>query len=166
MEAIRTFWAVLDLFGGWQVMFPESRFAQFRKPVRLRLTKLAPLGAHTMSTDQPEKPARRAGRQPKATPKQSHTISVRLTDAEYQVLEAEAKEYRKSMGEVLRAVWVGTPDEARARKPRTAEELEERRQLVGMAVNLDQLTKQLHAGSEVREAAQQALERLNLLLAN
>jgi hypothetical protein len=44
-KAIRTFWAVLDLFVNWQVMFPESRFAQFRKPVRLRLTKLASLGA-------------------------------------------------------------------------------------------------------------------------
>ncbi len=150
-------------------MFYESRFAQFIKRVRLRLTKLAPLGPFTMSTEPseeaPEKPKRRAGRQPKTTPKQSHTISVRLTDEEYKKLTAEAADYRTSKGEVLRAVWLGTPDEARARKPLTVEEMEQRRQLIGMAGNLNQMTKQLHAGPDVQAAAVQLLAQLHQLLA-
>lgn len=119
-----------------------------------------------MSADLPEKPPRRAGRQPKLTGKQSHTVSVRLTDSEYQALAIEAQEFHKSLGEVLRAVWLGTPDEARARKPLTAEEMGQRRQLIGMAGNLNQLTKQLHAGADVREAAVQLLAQLNRLLAD
>ena len=119
-----------------------------------------------MSTEPPEKPKRRAGRQPKTTPKQSHVVSVRLTDAEYAALVIEAEEYRMKLGEVLRAVWLGTPDEARARKPLTAAELEQRRQFIGMAGNLNQMTKQLHAGPDVREAAGQLLARLHEVLAD
>ena len=119
-----------------------------------------------MSPDSPEKTKRRAGRQPKTTPKQSHTISVRLTDVEYEALATEAAEFRLSKGEVLRAVWLGTPDEFRARKPRTAEETAERWQLQGMAGNLNQLTKQLHAGPEVREAAGVLLGQMRQLIAN
>ena len=145
-------------------MFPESRFAQFRKPVRLRLTKLAPLGSVAMSTEPPEKPKRRAGRQPKTTPKQSHSITVRLTDAEHRALATEAQDYRKSMGEVLRAVWAGTPDAARPPRPRTVEEMAQLRQLIGMASNLNQLTKQLHAGHNVSEGARHVLAQLHRLL--
>jgi hypothetical protein len=119
-----------------------------------------------MSTDPPEKPPRRAGRQPKTTPKQTHVVSVRLTDAEYAALVVEAAEFRMKLGEVLRAVWLGTPDEARARKPLTAAELEQRRQLIGMASNLNQIAKQLHAGANVREAAGQLLARLHQVLAD
>lgn len=122
--------------------------------------------ALTTSSDSAEKPKRRAGRQPKTTPKQSHTISVRLTDVEYEALATEAAEFRLSKGEVLRAVWVGTPDEFRARKPLTVAELTQRKQLQGMAGNLNQMTKQLHAGPEVREAAGQLLAQLRHLLAN
>ena len=151
-------------------MFYESRFARFIEPVRLRLTKLAPPGLLTMSTEPSEKssenPKRRAGRQKQTTPRQTHVISVRLTDAEYEELATEAEEYNLSMGEVLRAVWRGTPDEARARKPLTIEQLAERRQIIGMASNLNQMTKQLHAGPDVREAAKQALAELNHLLAD
>ena len=147
-------------------MFRDSRFAQFTKHVRLRLTKLAPPGPLAMSTEPPEKPKLRAGRQPKKTGKQSHTISVRLTDAEYEKLTAEAVEYRTSMGEVLRAVWLGTPEEARARKPLTAEELEQRQQLIGMAGNLNQMTKQRPAGPGVQQAAAQLLAQLHHLLAD
>lgn len=116
-------------------------------------------------TDSPKKPALRRGRQPKTTPKQTHVISVRLTDAEHAALVTEAADFRTSMGEVLRAVWVGTPDEFRARKPLTVEELRQRKQLHGMASNLNQLTKQLHAGPRVREAAERLLGRLRHLLA-
>ena len=147
-------------------MFSESRFAQFTEPVRLRLTKLALPGPLIMSTEPPEKPKRRAGRQPKETPKQSHTISVRLTDAEYEELLIEAAEYNLSMGEVLRAVWLGTPDESRARKPLTVAELTQRKQLLGMASNLNQMTKQLHAGPDVREGAGLLVAQLRHLLAN
>lgn len=151
-------------------MFSDSRFAQFTERVRLRLTKLAPPGSLSMSIDpseeSSEKPKRRAGRQPKTTPKQSHVISVRLTDAEYAELVIESEEFRLSMGEVLRAVWLGTPDEARARKPLTAEQMADRRQIIGMASNLNQITKQLNAGPDVREAAKQALAELNQLLAD
>ena len=122
--------------------------------------------ALTTSSDSAEKPKHRAGRQPKTTPKQSHTISVRLTDVEYEALATEAAEFRLSKGEVLRAVWVGTPDEFRARKPLTVAELTQRKQLQGMAGNLNQMTKQLHAGPEVREAAGQLLAQLRHLLAN
>ena len=117
-------------------------------------------------TDSPKKPALRRGRQPKTTPKQTHVISVRLTDAEHAALATEAKEFNKSMGEVLRAVWVGTPDEFRARKPLTVAELTQRKQLQGMAGNLNQLTKQLHAGPDVREAAGLLVAQLRQLLAN
>ena len=122
--------------------------------------------ALTTSSDSAEKPKRRAGRQPKTTPKQSHTISVRLTDVEYEALATEAAEFRLSKGEVLRAVWVGTPDEFRARKPLTVAELTQRKQLLGMASNLNQMTKQLHAGPDVREAAGLLLAQLHQLLAN
>ena len=122
--------------------------------------------ALTTSTDSPEKPKRRAGRQPKTTPKQSHTISVRLTDVEYEALATEAAEFRLSKGEVLRAVWLGTPDEFRARKPLTVAELTQRKQLQGMAGNLNQMTKQLHAGPDVREAAGLLVAQLRHLLAN
>ena len=122
--------------------------------------------ALTTSSDSAEKPKRRAGRQPKTTPKQSHTISVRLTDVEYEALATEAAEFRLSKGEVLRAVWLGTPDEFRARKPLTEVELVERKELQGMAGNLNQMTKQLHAGPDVREAAGQLLAKLRHLLAN
>ena len=122
--------------------------------------------ALTTSTDSAEKPKRRAGRQPKTTPKQSHTISVRLTDVEYEALATEAAEFRLSKGEVLRAVWLGTPDEFRARKPLTVAELTQRKQLLGMASNLNQMTKQLHAGPDVREAAGLLLAQLHQLLAN
>ena len=119
-----------------------------------------------MPTDSPEKPALRRGRQPKKTPKQTHVISVRLTDAEHAALVTEAAEFRTSMGEVLRAVWLGTPDEFRARKPLTVAELTQRKQLHGMAGNLNQLTKQLHAGPAVREQAGQLLGQLRHLLAD
>ena len=122
--------------------------------------------ALTTSSDSAEKPKRRAGRQPKTTPKQSHTISVRLTDVEYEALATEAAEFRLSKGEVLRAVWLGTPDEFRARKPLTVAELTQRKQLLGMASNLNQMTKQLHAGPDVREAAGLLLAQLHQLLAN
>lgn len=117
-----------------------------------------------MSDDQPPKPPRRRGRQPKTTPHQVHTVSVRLTEAEHRELATEAKEYRKSMGEVLRAVWAGTPDVACSPRPRTVEEIGQLRQLVGMAGNLNQLTKQLHAGHNVSEAARQVLGQLYRLL--
>lgn len=122
--------------------------------------------ALTTSADSPEKPKRRAGRQPKTTPKQSHTISVRLTDEEYEALATEAAEFRLSKGEVLRAVWLGTPDEFRARKPLTVAELTQRKQLLGMAGNLNQMTKQLHAGPDVREGAGLLVAQLRHLLAN
>jgi hypothetical protein len=93
-----------------------------------------------------------------------HTVSVRLTEAEHQELTSEAATYRKSMGEVLRAVWAGTPDEARPPRPRTVEEMAQVRQLIGMASNLNQLTKQLHAGHHVSEAARQVLGQLYWLL--
>jgi hypothetical protein len=93
-----------------------------------------------------------------------HTVSVRLTDAEHRELATEAKDYRKSMGEVLRAVWAGTPDAARPPRPRTVEEMAQLRQLIGMAGNLNQLTKQLHAGHNVSEAARQVLGQLYRLL--
>lgn len=116
-------------------------------------------------SENPEKPERRrGGRQKKTTLKQSHVISVRLTDAEYAELAREAAEVGKHYGEVLRAVWLGTPYEPLARTPRTVEEKEERRQIIGMAGNLNQMTKQLHAGPEVREAAGQLLARLLHLL--
>jgi hypothetical protein len=89
---------------------------------------------------------------------------VRLTDAEHQELTTEATTYRKSMGEVLRSVWAGTPDAARPPRPRTVEEVAQLRQLVGMAGNLNQLTKQLHAGHNVSEAARQVLVHLYRLL--
>jgi hypothetical protein len=107
---------------------------------------------------------RRRGRQPKTTPKQVHTVSVRLTEAEHHELATEAQDYRKSMGEVLRAVWAGTPDAARPPRPRTVEEMAQLRQLIGMAGNLNQLTKQLHAGHNVSEAARQVLGQLSRLL--
>jgi hypothetical protein len=68
------------------------------------------------------------------------------------------------MGEVLRAVWAGTPDAARPPRPRTVEEVGQLRQLIGMAGNLNQLTKQLHAGHHVSEAARQVLGQLYRLL--
>jgi hypothetical protein len=93
-----------------------------------------------------------------------HTVSVRLTDAEHRELLTEAQDYRKSMGEVLRSVWAGTPDDARPPRPRTVEEVAQLRQLIGMAGNLNQLTKQLHAGHNVSEAARQVLVQLYRLL--
>jgi hypothetical protein len=88
-----------------------------------------------------------------------------MTEAEHQELTTEAKTYRKSMGEVLRSVWAGTPDAARPPRPRTVEEVAQLRQLVGMAGNLNQLTKQLHAGhNNVSEAARQVLVQLYRLL--
>lgn len=112
---------------------------------------------------QPPTPRRR-GRQPKTTPHQDYLVTVRLTEAEHAELATEAATYRKSMGEVLRAVWAGTPDAARPPRPRTVEEMAQLRQLIGMASNLNQLTKQLHAGHNVSEAARQALVRLYRLL--
>ena len=151
-------------------MFYESRFAQYIERVRLRLTKLAPPGPLAMSTEFPEdsseKPKRRAGRQPKTTGKQSHIVTVRLTDEEYAKLVTEAAEYHASLGEVLRATWLNTPEEARARKPLTPDEMALRRQLIGMASNLNQITKQLNAGSDVRESAGQVLTKMHQLLAN
>jgi hypothetical protein len=91
-------------------------------------------------------------------------VSVRLTEVEHQALTSEAAMYRKSMGETLRAVWVGTPDIARPPRPRTVEEMAQLRQLIGMASNLNQLTKQLHAGHHVSEGARQVLGQLYRLL--
>lgn len=120
-----------------------------------------------MSPDSPEKPERRrGGRQKKTTPKQSHVVSVRLTDAEYAELAREAAEVGKHYGEVLRAVWLGTPHQSLARTPRTVEEKEKERQLIGMAGNLNQMAKQLHAGPAVREEAGQLLAQLRHLLAD
>lgn len=117
-----------------------------------------------MTPDQPAPTPRRRGRQPKTTPHQVHTVSVRLTEAEHQELTTEARTYHKSMGEVLRSVWAGTPDAARTPRPRTVEEVAQLRQLIGMAGNLNQLTKQLHAGHNVSEAARQVLVQLYRLL--
>lgn len=61
-------------------------------------------------------------------------------------------------------VWAGTPDAARPPRPRTVEEMAQLRQLIGMAGNLNQLTKQLHAGHHVSEAARQVLGQLYRLL--
>ncbi len=108
--------------------------------------------------------SRRRGRRPKTTPHQEYPVTVRLTEAEHAELAREAKDYRKSMGEVLRAVWAGTPDAARPPRPRTVEEMAQLRQLIGMAGNLNQLTKQLHAGHHVSEAARQVLVQLYRLL--
>lgn len=129
-----------------------------RSPAGLTLT--CPFGVLVM---QPPTPRRR-GRKPKTTPRQVHTVSVRLTEAEHRELASEAATYRKSMGEVLRAVWAGTPDAARPPRPRTVEEVAQLRQLVGMAGNLNQLTKQLHAGAAVQQQAQQVLGQLHELL--
>ena len=112
---------------------------------------------------QPPAPRRR-GRRPKTTPHQVHTVSVRLTEAEHRELASEAAIYRKSMGEVLRAVWAGTPDTACPPRPRTVEEMAQLRQLIGMAGNLNHLTKQLYAGHHVSEAARQVLGQLYRLL--
>ena len=120
----------------------------------------------TDPTENPEKPERRrGGRQKKITPMQSHVVSVRLTDAEYAELEREAAEVGKYHGELLRAVWLGTPYEPLARTPRTAEEKEERRQLLGMAGDLHQVNKQLQADPAMRKAAEQLLERMQRILA-
>jgi hypothetical protein len=129
-----------------------------RSPSRLTLT--CPFGVYPMQLPTP----RRRGRRPKTTPHQVHTVSVRLTEAEHRELASEAAIYRKSMGEVLRAVWAGTPDAARLPRPRTVEEMAQLRQLIGMAGNLNQLTKQLHAGHHVSEAARQVLGQLYRLL--
>ena len=112
----------------------------------------------------PTPPARRRGRRPKTAPHQVHTVSVRLTEAEHARLATEARQYRKSMGEVLRSVWAGTPEASRPPRPRTVEEVAQLRQLIGMAGNLNQLTKQLHAGQSVQEGARQVLGRLYRLL--
>jgi len=117
-----------------------------------------------MSFDQPPATPRRRGRQPKTMPHQVHTVSVRLTEAEYQKLTTEAATYRKSLGEVLRAVWTGTPDAARLPRPRTVEEIAQLRQLAGLANNLNQLTKQLHAGAAVQQGARQVLVQLHQVL--
>ncbi len=135
-------------------------FASLKTRSPSGLTQLAPSGVRPM---QPPTPRRR-GRQPKTTPHQVHTVSVRLTEAEHRELATEATTYRKSMGEVLRAVWAGTPDEARPPRPRTVEEVAQLRQLIGMASNLNQLTKQLHAGHNVSEGARQVLGQLYRLL--
>lgn len=119
-----------------------------------------------LSEDSPEKPKRRAGRQPKKTGKQSRIVTVRLTVEEYAKLVPEAAEYRTSLGEVLRATWLTTPEEARPRKPLTPDEMVLRRQLIGMASNLNQIAKQLNAGSDVREAAGQVLAKMHQLLAD
>lgn len=133
-----------------------------RSPAGLTLT--CPCGGLPMHPDSLPPPARRRGRQPKKTPHQVHTVSVRLTEAEHRELATEAATYRKSKGEVLRAVWAGTPDAARPPRPRTVEEMAQLRQLIGMAGNLNQLTKQLHAGHNVSEGARQVLVRLYRLL--
>ena len=117
-----------------------------------------------MQPDPPVPPARRRGRQPKTTPHQVHTVSVRLTSAEHRELAIEATTYHKSMGEVLRAVWAGTPDAARPPRPRTVEELAQLRQLAGLANNLNQLTKQLNAGAAVQQGARQVLVQLHQVL--
>lgn len=137
-------------------------FASLKTRSPSGLTQLAPAGALLMSADAPL--PRRRGRQPKTTPKQAHSVTVRLTKAEHDALLTEAQDYRKSMGEVLRAVWAGTPDAARSPRPRTVEEMAQLRQLIGMAGNLNQLTKQLHAGHNVSEAARQVLVQLYRLL--
>jgi len=146
--------------GDKQVMFFAS--LKTRSPSGLTLT--CPFGGCTMPPDQPTPAARRRGRQPKKTPHQVHTVSVRLTEAEHRELATEAKTYRKSMGEVLRSVWAGTPDVARSSRPRTVEEMAQLRQLIGMASNLNQLTKQLHAGHNVSEGARHVLGKLYRLL--
>ena len=118
-----------------------------------------------MSADSPEEPERRrGGRQKKTTPKQSHVVSVRLTDAEYAELAREAAEVGKHYGEVLRAVWCGTPHQSLTRTPRTVEEREERRQLIGMAGNLNQLAKLAHLKAEVRESLERVLARFQQIL--
>ncbi len=129
-----------------------------RSPVGLTLT--CPFGGGSM---QPPI-SRRRGRQPKTTPHQVHTVSVRLTDAEHRELATEASTYRKSMGEVLRAVWAGTPDAARLPRPRTVEELAQLRQLAGLANNVNQLAKQTNAGAAVQGAALAVLRKLEQLL--
>jgi hypothetical protein len=63
-----------------------------RSPPGLTLT--CPFGVRPMPTDSPAPPARRRGRQPKTTPRQVHTVSVRLTDAEHRELATEAKDYQ------------------------------------------------------------------------
>lgn len=117
-----------------------------------------------MAEDQSSPPPRRRGRQPKTTPHQVHTVSVRLTEAEHRELASEAKDYRKSMGEILRAVWAGTPDVVRPPRPRTVEEMGQLRHLIGMAGNLNQITKQLNAGVAVQQGARQVLVQLYRLL--
>lgn len=139
------------------------RFAQ--NPFALWAHSNLPLRGPMMSAvSPPTPPPRRRGRQPKTTPHQVHTVSVRLTEAEHRELASEAKAYRKSMGEVLRAVWAGTPNVARPPRPRTVEEVAQLRQLAGLANNLNQLTKQLHAGHQVSEAARHVLVQLYRLL--
>jgi hypothetical protein len=61
-------------------------FASLKTRSPAGLTLPCPFGVPPMPADPPAPATRRRGRQPKTTPHQVHTVSVRLTEAEHQEL--------------------------------------------------------------------------------
>lgn len=113
----------------------------------------------------PHRP-RRGGRPPAtAEQKQTHTVPVRLTEAEHTRLVVEAEQYHKSKAEVLRAGWLGGVVSAPL-PPLTVEQVALLRQLAGMANNLNQVTRMAHTAGYPRmaEAIAQTLQQVNQIL--
>jgi hypothetical protein len=91
-------------------------------------------------------------------------VSVRLTDAEHERLSQEAARYRLSQGEVLRSVWLKQNTATKLPAPPTPEQARQLVQLVGMAANLNQLTKLAHLQQDQRTGATTVLGQLHHLL--
>jgi hypothetical protein len=113
----------------------------------------------------PLKSHRKGGRKPSPPAvKQRHTVSVRLTDAEYLRLTEEAIKYNRKLGEVLRAVWLNQNSVTKLSVPPTPDRAKQIAQLAGMADDLSKLTKQSGHNENVNKGLLVVLKQMHSLL--
>jgi hypothetical protein len=113
----------------------------------------------------PPKRPRKGGRKPgPIADKQRHTVSVRLTDAEYWRLTMDATKYNRKLGEVLRAVWLNQHSVTKLPVPPTPERAKQIAQLADMADDLSKLTRQGGHGENISKGLLVVLKKMHALL--
>lgn len=118
-----------------------------------------------MTEPQPDSHPRKGGRKPgPIANKQRHVVSVRLKDAEYLRLTAEATKHNRRLGEVLRAVWLNQHSVTKLPVPLTPERAKQIVQLAGMAEDLNKLTRQGGYGENINRGLLVVLQQMHVLL--